>query len=331
MLRDNRTKPARSKPIAIIAAILAAFIMPTLPILSVYGDSIYPDSIESLQRSVLEHRNKGNLKVAVELQANIIEQLLEQKSEQNSALNTLYYNMGILQYESDNFLAAKLALEKSITLTKKTYGPLHESTLNGLTSLGLLLLREELLESAMESFSEAQYIMHRSYGVRSTKQEALLDWMSKIHLEQNHFEAADTLQKLNYETYKATYGSSDPRSVPALLKLGLWLQRSGQYTDSISRFKDAIHIIKSNELPSEVLHEALLGIAKTHYLKGKCCAGEYMAEAAHAITDNIKFDIIDKHKAFLHAADMSLFMQDEAIGNKAVRRSCRIWNQIGNT
>ena len=289
----------------------------------VYSDSHTESEFSKLQQTVLKFRSEGNFEAAVKVQAKIIDLLVETNNEPATLLYVQYYNMGILYYESHNLSAARDALEKSIDLTRNIYGPYHESTLSGLTSLGLVLLEDENLDSALDSFSEAQHILHRSFGVRSIKQEVLLDWMSKIYMDQDRFEAANRLQKLNYETYKFTFGQADPRLIPAMLKLGQWLQNSAQYTDSIVIYNDAIDIIEKNDMAPDVLQQALGGIAKTHYLKGKCCAGNYLAKAAKAIKESVKHDNIDKQQAILQAADMSLFMKDEAIGQNLYKEAAQ--------
>ncbi|MFT7685579.1 MAG: tetratricopeptide (TPR) repeat protein [Candidatus Azotimanducaceae bacterium] len=288
-----------------------------------YGEIVQKSEISDLQKMVANLRSNGDFEAAVDVQTRIIDLLIRTKNAAPTSLNVHYYNMGILYYETDNLVAARDALEKSIDLTRSIYGPLHESTLTGLTSLGLVQLKGENLESALDSFSEAQHILHRSFGVRSIKQEALLDWMSKIHMDQDHFEAADRLQKLNYETYKSTFGMTDPRLVPAMLKLGQWLQNSAQYTYSINIYESALDIIEQKKLAPEVLQQALNGIARTHYLKGKCCALDYLAKAASAIKASTKHDNIDKRQAILQAADMSLLMTDNSMGQTLYKEAAQ--------
>jgi len=291
----------------------------------VYSES--RDSIAELQDTVTTLRDRGEYEAASQIQKKIVNRSVRDES-QMSLINS-YYNLGVVEFETGDFLASRLAFEKSIEISKSFYGPMHESAIRGLTFLGLVLLREQFLDSALQQFYEAQHIMHRSYGVRTIQQERLLDWMTQIHLKQNNFKVADKLQRLNYITYQSSYGQADRRTVPAMIKLGRWFQSSAQYTDSIKLFEGAIKTIENEKLSSETLKQALTELAETYYLTGKCCAGELMAKAAYAIEESSDHDLVDKRLAFLRAADMSLFMPDEETGRKLYEAAARFSNQMG--
>ena len=272
---------------------------------------VQADSALSLQQQILSFRDQGDYLKAINLQKTVLSQF-EVSAQYSSHFHSVHlYNLGLLYFENEDYLLSRKPFLESITIIKKLKGPFDESLVESLASVGISYLRTGDLDESLDKFHEAQHIIHRQDGVKSVKQANLLDWMAIIEMQKNRVNNVDILKRLHYEIFRSKYGESHPRTVPSMLALAQWLQTSAQYLESVEIYERVLEIAQQNELPIDALQESLNGLAQTYYLRGKCCAEEFLTKRAVALRGDQGSDNNLKRQAFLDAADMSLLMKDQ--------------------
>ncbi|MBV1878398.1 MAG: tetratricopeptide repeat protein [Pseudomonadales bacterium] len=269
------------------------------------------NDIVSFQHEILQHRSEGDYKQAIEKQITLLNLVQKLDSPDSGELSIHYYNMGTLYFENDEYRKATKPFKKSIKTMQEIQGPFSEAIVDSLAKLGICYYKIGNLDAALDNFQQAQHIVHRLDGVKSIEQDALLNWMSIVQIRRQDLKAANTLQRFRYENYRFNYGEDSAETVPSLLVLAKWFQTSAQYTDSAKAYKRAINIIERNHLPTATLQQSLSGLANIHYLKGQCCADDYMAQRAKLVSNDADFDNTEKSQAYIDAADMSLMHRGE--------------------
>ena len=273
-----------------------------------YTQSVHAKDTFSQQQQILSYRAESNYSAAINLQSNIIDEFFVDNDADRKELSVSHYDLGVLLSEQGENRRALKTLKKCIEIIESLAGRYSPELVDPLGYLGITFFRLGNHDKALESFHKAQHIIHRTEGVKSVAQHKILDWISVVHLKNNDAKLVDTLQRFKYEIYRDTYGEMDPRTVPAMIELGNWLQSTGQYSDSVKAFRQAIEVSEEHNLPTTTLKRSLNGLAYTYYLKGECCADEYMTIAAEAVGRDNAFDNVEKSRAYIEAADMSLIL-----------------------
>ena len=291
----------------------------------------YPALLRSddinLQQQIENYRLAGHYDAAIKLQTSLISDNTLSSPIESEVMAIRLYNLGLLQFEAEDNPGARESFQKSIEISRELVGQFSQSLVKPLGYLGIVLVKLGYPELGIDRLQEAQHLIHRSDGVKSIQQDYLLSWMSIASIRLNNAKTADVLQRFRYDIFKSNFGPSHPQTVPALLTLANWFKVSAQYTEAEQTYNRARELGELHHLPTSTIQMALAGLADTHYLKGKCCADEYMTEAAVIIGGDKDYDNMEKSLAYVKAADMSLILNGDTESGALYKEA---WRYGGN-
>jgi tetratricopeptide (TPR) repeat protein len=279
-------------------------------------------------QSYLDAGDFGTALAAAQRFAAIAERVFPESSAEPA---TPFYNLALIQQKMRLFTDAERSYKHSIRIVENALGEYSQRLVVGLIQLGILHYQNGKYADALAVFQRAQHITHRNDGVYTLDQLPIVDWISRTNLVTNEVTKADVQQKFYYRINEENYGPSDPLMIPALTKLGNWLQLSGQYRKALGVFSEIVEIMEIGDNYSQLaLRPVLRAISSTLYNEGQCCADEPLDRVLEITLDDPQTDAADKLEAIIELADMSLVRRKVDKARQLYRQAWMILGKDGN-
>lgn len=137
---------------------------------------------------------------------------------------------------------------------------------------------------AIESLRRSQNIVHRRHGVYSERQIESLDLLNQSLGALGDIHGVDTLQHFRFAVAERSFGPGDLRLAASQLKLADWYRHTSRFKQALEMYETSISMIPSSDIAGHV--RVLRSMALTHYLAGRCCGSELLAEALDLVEDS---------------------------------------------
>lgn len=232
------------------------------------------------------------------------------------------HNLAVLQQLTDNLTQSEQNFKHSISMIEAVRGVFSPLMIPSLNHLAILCYRTDRLSESLDLLRRSQHITQRSDGVYSLDQLETLNWISKVLVASRESLQADVQEKFYYKIHEANFGKLDPRTVPAMSRLGDWLQRSGQYREALKIYRRAISVIEQDNSSSQLQVLPLLKeISSNLYLMGVCCPEKPLQRAMDIVVADPTTDRIDEVKAMIRLADMYMLGAHTRKARKVYKRA----------
>ena len=272
------------------------------------------------------HLNDGDYGRAVALAERIVADLDNGSDSQSYRRAVAIHNLAVAQQLTQNLDQSEQNYKRSIAMIEATRGMYSPLMVPGLNQLAKMCYRAKRLSESLQLLRRSQHIIQRSEGVYSLDQLETLNWISRVLVASSESLKADVQERFHYRIYQENFGESDARTLPALARLGEWLQNSGQYREALRVNRKAIGVIERDDAVSALqVLPFLQEISSTLHLLGVCCPVKPLKRAVDIIVSEPGSDPEDEAKAMIRLADMHLL---KAHSRKARKFYGEAWKRL---
>lgn len=214
-----------------------------------------------------------------------------------------------------SYTASVNRAEQEISFLESRYGQYDLRLATALGHLGALYHDAGQYDLSMDMFRRAQHVTHRCDGVYSLHQRGFIHWITKINIATRRFRDADVQQRFLYHIQEKTYGTENPRLLPAMNQFGRWLKLSGNLNEALTTYRKASELSHYTGVHQLDKLTALRGLSSVLFLKGVCCPDEPLTELLSLVRRTSKYDRVDEIDAMIHLADMKLMRESKNQAN----------------
>lgn len=288
--------------------------------------SVVPVGLDQSFEQVQRHFDEGEYNEAVRIAEAIVEGQDKGSGNQSYQRAVAIHNLAVLQQLTANLTQSEQNFKRSISMIEAVRGVFSPLMIPSLNHLAILCYQTDRLSESLDLLRRSQHITQRSHGVYSLDQLETLDWISKVLVASRESLQADVQERFYYKIHEENFGKLDPRTVPAMSRLGDWLQSSGQYREALRVYRRAISVIEQDDSSSELRVLPLLNeISSNLYLMGVCCPEKPLQRVVDIVVADPTTDRIDEVEAMIRLADMYLL---RAHSRKASKLYKRAWNRM---
>ena len=236
------------------------------------------------------------------------------------------HNLAVLLQQAGRLARAEQSFKRSISMIEGVDGIYSPLLVPSLNHLAVLCYLTDQLSESLDLLRRSQHITQRSDGVYSLDQLEAVSWISKVLVAANKSPQADVQERLFLRIHEENFGADDARILPAMSRLGDWLQISGQYREALQVYRRAVTVIEGNDAISALQAVPLLrDMSSNLYLMEVCCPSEPLRKAVDIVVSDPTTDPLDEAQAMIHLADMHLL---RARGRKARNLYKQAWRKL---
>jgi len=265
------------------------------------------DNLARIYQSMLDHLAAREFENALRLAEQVVDLLPSVRPASESEHAASLCNLALLQRRLGYLRKSKRNFKSCVSTFEEVNGHHSRSLVEPLQHLSELYFHEQDYTSSVDTLRRVQHIMHRTDGVYTLDQLAVVEDISRSYIRAGRIKEADQQQRFYNSINEANYDANNPRMMPVRSKFGYWLKKSGQFDEALGVFQENLNMISNIwKGPDLEVAATLREIAVTSYLAGGCCPLESMQRATNIVIDDPATDSEDRIGALLELADMSL-------------------------
>lgn len=194
------------------------------------------------------------------------------------------------------------ALRAEIARISLEAGPFAAELGPHLRNLGDHYLAAGRSADAREQHGRWQHIIQRHDGVHTVRQLPAVNRMITAWTQEGQAPQVDRLVRFRFRIAERNYAPGSADLFGPLLTIGRWNAIGGDIADARRQLGEALDIARRNDDPHQQL-QALRASAMAQYLNGRCCYEKTLKQAFELVSNDGRFDLIDRGVAARELAD----------------------------
>lgn len=195
-------------------------------------------------------------------------ELSEHGEDPDYELPVAYNNLGATQYQIGDYEGATDSYQKSLDLLEATQGISSRRLVVPLAGLGAVYAAQDQHAVAAGLYERALAVSRRADGLFNLQQVPLLRQAADSRFAISDFAGAERAHQYALKIAEQNYGYGDPRTIPALLELGVFYENLHEYIAArlmYLRARDSALAANPGFSPDAVA--ALTGISRCHRMQ----------------------------------------------------------------
>lgn len=183
--------------------------------------------------------------------------------DQPAALN----ERAALQFRQGDLAGAEASYMRSLELLEDTQGissPLFVAPLAGLAAIYAAQNRHE---QAIVFLQQAIAVSQRAFGLFNADQAELLEALSSSHMALDNYTEAEAQLRYLVQIAARNYGAQDPRTLPALWRLGRWYESVHNFVPARLVYARIYETARKESDNNADVIDALLAIGRVYRLQ----------------------------------------------------------------
>ena len=195
-------------------------------------------------------------------------QLIEDTEPLSSELPTAYNNLGVVQFRTGDTAAAEQSFGRALELLEATQGIASRKLISPLAGLGAVYAAQNQHARAADVLQQALGISRRADGLFNLDQLDILEALIRSYDAIGALEGVDREQRYALQVVQQQYGVEDPRTLPTLVRMADWYERTGRFVPARGLWIRSVEIAsRESGGRNAATINGLLGIARTHRLQ----------------------------------------------------------------
>ena len=204
---------------------------------------------------------------ALPLAQRVVE-LSEVHRDHDIELPIAYNNLGATQYQLSDFQAAEASYKKSLALLEASQGISSKRMIIPLAGLGTVYAALDQHALAVKQFDRALAVSRRSEGLFNLAQLPLIEQAANSRFALGDFGGVERDHFYALRIAEQNYGYSDPRTLPAAMKLATLYESLKEYVAARGLYLRVRDIsMKESGGFNPLTVKSLIGIGRTHRLQ----------------------------------------------------------------
>jgi tetratricopeptide (TPR) repeat protein len=196
----------------------------------------------------------------------VVEMAIRTKGPQSNEFAKALTNLAIVQFQTEQYLAAQQNFESAIEIIEDNEDRLNAQLVNPLKGLAAAQLESGRPDLASTTFKRAVHLTHVNEGPHNLDQVTLLESIAETFMRMGDLEAAKEAQDTIYALNIRKYELDTPELVPSLLRRAAWQHRAGFIFDERATYRRTIRIIEDHSGKDSLeLVEPLILLGKSYF------------------------------------------------------------------
>lgn len=194
--------------------------------------------------------------------------LIEAADPHDPELPVAYNNLGVAQIRVGDLDAAEASFNKALELLENRVGIVSRRLIAPLSGLSAVHAARGNRALAADTLQRALAISRRANGLFNIEQMELLDSLIDNYEAAGNTVGVESERRYAVRVLQQEYGASDPRIIPAVMRLAEWYESSGQYVLARGEWQRIVTVASQEgggRNAATIL--GLVGIARNHRLQ----------------------------------------------------------------
>ena len=177
-------------------------------------------------------------------------------------------NLATTQLRVKDYSSAEVSFKRAVKIVEQHQGGYSREIIKPLFGLGMTYSAAGDYASATETLRRAVDVSRKVDGLFNPEQLEMLDSLIAGYTALNEYDDAQREQQYALRLAETTYGKSDPRLVPALVRTAGWFESQGRFFSARQIYSRCLDIVRKDGGNYDLRSVApLRGIARTYRLE----------------------------------------------------------------
>ena len=183
-------------------------------------------------------------------------------------LPTAWNNLGVVQFRAGDPVAAEASFGEALELLEKTESISSRRLISPLAGLGAVYAATDQPARAADALHRAIAISRRANGLFNVEQLELLEALIESYAALGNAEGIDQERRYALQIVQQAYGYDDPRTLPPLVRLADWFERTDRFQLARLQWARSVEIgYREGGGRNAATINGLLGIARCYRLQ----------------------------------------------------------------
>lgn len=195
-------------------------------------------------------------------------QMTEDNASLADELATAYNNLGAAQVRVGDLDAAEASFGRALEQLEDRVGIVSRRLIGPLAGLGAVHAARGNPALAADALQRALAISRRANGLFNLEQMELLESLVEQYLAVSNGAGVERERRYAVQIVQQEFGADDPRTIPALMRLAQWYERTERYADARSEWQRVVNVAsRESDGRNAATILGLVAIARNHRLQ----------------------------------------------------------------